>query len=264
MRVSSVLAFIVVACAVVPARAAEPSPSEQNVSVNLDVLPIPLPRPKPTAAEMRPLAQARPRPKPAMDAAVASAAVVATPMAPIPDAPMPRWKPAIDGAAVQDAVVAPVESPAAIKAAAVPPAQPTLPVSLVKPTTDETFPVEITGIPEDPNASRTPIDPTAGFAVMSRVRFPKGASDIPATAHPALDTIAERLLTSHVRVRLAAFSGKAGGDDSDARRLSLARALAIRAYLVSKGVPVERMDVLAFGGPPNGSTDRVDVLVRGI
>ena len=51
---------------------------------------------------------------------------------------------------------------------------------------------------------------------------------------------------------------------SEARRLSLARALAIRSYLVSKGVPVNRVDVLAFGGATDGVSDRVDVLVRGI
>jgi outer membrane protein OmpA-like peptidoglycan-associated protein len=262
MRVSSVLAFVVVACAAVPVRAAELSADETNVNVNMGALPIPMPRPKPTDAEMRPLAQARPRPKPALDAILQSASAVA--MSPIPDAPMPRWKPTIDGTAVEAAVASPLETPAATKAAAVPPAQPALPVALVKPTTDETFPVEITGVPEDPNAALTPVDPTAGFAVLSRVRFPRGASDIPAQAHAALDDLAARLLASNYRVRLAGFSGKAGGDTSEARRLSLARALAIRTYLVGKGVPVERVDVLAFGGATKGTTDRVDVLVRGI
>jgi outer membrane protein OmpA-like peptidoglycan-associated protein len=79
-----------------------------------------------------------------------------------------------------------------------------------------------------------------------------------------LDALAQRLLTSRERVRLAAFSGRKGDLSSEARRLSLARALAVRAYLVSKGVPVERVDVLAFGGPSEGISDRVDVLVRGI
>lgn len=256
MRVSSVLALVVVACAVAPVRAAEPAGSDSSVDVNLGALPIPMPRPKPTPEEMRPLAQARPRPKPALDVATevaepATAEPTITASA-VADVPLPRLKPALDSTA------------AAMPAAtAVPPAQPVLPTALVKPVTDETFPVEITGVPFDPNASRTPVDPTAGFAVLSRVRFPRGASDIPETAHAALDELAARLIASNYRVRLAGFSGKAGGDTSEARRLSLARALAIRSYLVAKGVPLERVDVLAFGGATKGTTDRVDVLVRG-
>lgn len=255
MRVSSVLALVVVACTVAPVRAAEPAGSESSVDVNLGALPIPMPRPKPTPEEMRPLAQARPRPKPAFDALTAVTEATAPEptitASTVADVPLPRLKPAPDAGA------------AAIPAAAPPAAQPVLPTTLVKPVTDETFPVEITGVPHDPNASRTPVDPTAGFAVLSRVRFPRGASDIPQSAHAALDELAARLIAANYRVRLAGFSGKAGGDTSEARRLSLARALAIRGYLVAKGVPLERVDVLAFGGATKGTTDRVDVLVRG-
>ena len=46
------------------------------------------------------------------------------------------------------------------------------------------------------------------------------------------------------------------------KRLSLERALAVRTYLVSKGVSVNRVDVLAFGGSTDGTPDRVDVLIR--
>jgi outer membrane protein OmpA-like peptidoglycan-associated protein len=256
MRVSSVLALVVVACAVAPVRAAEPAGSESSVDVNLGALPIPMPRPKPSPEEMRPLAQARPRPKPVFDALAevteATAAEPTITASAVADVPLPRLKPTLDvGGAAMPA------------AAAAPPAQPVLPTTLVKPVTDETFPVEITGVPHDPNASRTPVDPTAGFAVLSRVRFPRGASDIPPSAHAALDELATRLIAANYRVRLAGFSGKAGGDTSEARRLSLARALAIRSYLVAKGVPLERVDVLAFGGATKGTTDRVDVLVRG-
>jgi outer membrane protein OmpA-like peptidoglycan-associated protein len=65
-------------------------------------------------------------------------------------------------------------------------------------------------------------------------------------------------------VRLAAFSGQPGDASSDAHRLSLARGLAVRTYLVGKGVPVDRVDVLAYGGSTAGAPDRVDVLVRAL
>ena len=100
--------------------------------------------------------------------------------------------------------------------------------------------------------------------MLSRVRFSNGKTEIPAQAQATLDVLVQRLLTSRERVRLAGFSGKAGDYSSGARRLSLARALAIRTYLVSKGVAVDRVDVLAFGGASDGISDRVDVLVRGI
>ncbi|MDD4617439.1 MAG: OmpA family protein, partial [Alphaproteobacteria bacterium] len=45
-------------------------------------------------------------------------------------------------------------------------------------------------------------------------------------------------------------------------RLSLARALAIRSYLTSKGIPEGRIDVQAEGASaPTGYPDRVDIKV---
>jgi outer membrane protein OmpA-like peptidoglycan-associated protein len=267
MRVSSVLAFLVAVCAAAPVQAADTS----NVTVNLEALPVPMPRWKPTIDELRPLAQARPRPKPTLEerATVVEADVVPGTAAPASAIPIPRQKPDISGTAA-------LAQPAALPSAAEPqtppqapavktPPRPAAPVTIVTgPTTDETFPLEITGVAEDPLGPRKVVNPLEGFAVLSRVRFPKGQSEISAQAQGALDALAARLMTSRERVRLAAFSGKAGVDSSEARRLSLARALAIRKYLVSRGVPVERVDVLAFGGPSEGTTDRVDVLVRGI
>lgn len=269
MRVSRVLAFVVFACVCLPARAADPARATSNVTVNLDALPVPMPRFKPSQDEMRPLAQSRPRPKPGImapipDDASAEEEPVASAPALTASIPVPRAKPAEMISAAPAA--APVgEPPPQTAQPAASPRAPEVPVAIVgKPVTDETFPVEITGTPYDPDATRAPVDPTAGFAILSRVRFSKTGSTLSPQAHAALDGLAARLLSSRERVRLAAFSGKVGGDSSEARRLSLTRALAIRTYLVSKGVPIERVDVLAFGGPPEGVSDRVDVLVRGI
>lgn len=269
MRVSWVLAFVVFACVCLPARAADPARASSNVTVNLDALPVPMPRFKPSQDEMRPLAQSRPRPKPGImapipDDAPAEAEAIPVAQTVSVSVPTPRAKPVELIAAVSPAVAPVVPSPPPAQPAP-PPPPPAVPVAIVsKPVTDETFPVEITGTPYDPDATRTPIDPTAGFAILSRVRFSRTGSTLSPQAHAALDSLAARLLSSRERVRLAAFSGKIGGDSSEARRLSLTRALAIRTYLVSKGVPIERVDVLAFGGPPEGVSDRVDVLVRGI
>jgi outer membrane protein OmpA-like peptidoglycan-associated protein len=258
MRVSLVLASFVVLCAAASAQGDGASSGSSNVTINMDALPIPMPRPKPSPEEMRPLAQARPRPKPDIEN---GAAVV------VPDAPTPREKPE----ELEVAAVGPTQVPAALPAAkshadevqpATPPANPVVPVTIVEtPTTDTSIGVEITGVAADP--FKKAVNPLEGFAVLSRVRFSNGKADVPAQARAVLDGLAQRLLASSERVRLAAFSGRAGDLSSEARRLSLARALAVRSYLVAKGVPVERVDVLAFGGAIDGVSDRVDVLVRG-
>jgi len=257
MRVSLVLASFVVACAAALAQDGRPSANPSPVTNNLDALPVPMPRPKPTPEEMRPLAQARPRPKPAFESIDAVDAGLDT-------TPTPQPKPDIAVAAVapaqppvQTQAKPPAETPAAKQHAA------EVPVEILgTPTTDDSIGVEITGIAADP--FKKPVNPLEGFAVMSRVRFSTGKSDVTAQARAALDGLAQRLLSTSVRVRLAAFSGRAGDLSSESRRLSLARALAVRSYLVSKGVPVERVVVLAFGGATEGVSDRVDVLVRGI
>ena len=233
-----------------------PLADDSGVVVNLEALPIALPRFKPSPDELRPMSQVRPRPKPTPEMlaaeAVAQTAVIAV-------VPLPRAKPAIEVAESAAPPVPEAPTPAA------PPLRPAAPVTIVSaPTTDTSIGVEIRGVAQDPFASNKPINPIEGFAVLSRVRFSNGKTELPRQARNVLDPVVQRLLTSHERVRLAAFSGKAGDFSSDARRLSLARALAIRTYLVSKGVAVDRVDVLAFGGATDGISDRVDVLVRGI
>lgn len=273
MRVSLVFASVLVACGAAQAQGTlTPAPDQTGVTVNFDALPIPTPRWKPSPDEIRPLAQARPRWKPSADASE-STALAETPAA--ADVATPQVKPAEVAAAPSaalrtssplsppppTAVPAPSLTPAESQTLALKP-RPQVPVTIVAPPPPNTFPVEISGqAAVDPNARN--IDPTDGFAILSRVRFTNGTASIPAQAVPTLDSLAERLLTSSERVRLAAFSGKAGDFSSTARRLSLQRALAVRAYLVGKGVPVERVDVLAFGGATDGISDRVDVLARG-
>jgi outer membrane protein OmpA-like peptidoglycan-associated protein len=65
------------------------------------------------------------------------------------------------------------------------------------------------------------------------------------------------------RIQLEAYGGARGDKSSDARRLSLKRALAIRQLLIDNGVPSNRIDVRAMGGATDqGEADRVDVYVR--
>jgi outer membrane protein OmpA-like peptidoglycan-associated protein len=65
------------------------------------------------------------------------------------------------------------------------------------------------------------------------------------------------------RVQLQGFGGERGDKSSDARRIALKRALAIRQLLIDNGVPANRIDVRAMGGVTDGGEpDRVDIYVR--
>ncbi|MDD5586428.1 MAG: OmpA family protein, partial [Alphaproteobacteria bacterium] len=100
---------------------------------------------------------------------------------------------------------------------------------------------------------------------VSSVSFDRGSETIDKDIASTLDKLAA-VLKKHggARITLNAYAG-ANGDISprEARRLSLARALAVRDYLTSKGVPSARIDVRALGANvPSGDMDRVDVKVN--
>lgn len=65
------------------------------------------------------------------------------------------------------------------------------------------------------------------------------------------------------QIELEAFGGAPGDKSSDARRIALKRALAIRQLLIDNGVPSNRIITRAMGGiTDSGEPDRVDIYVR--
>jgi outer membrane protein OmpA-like peptidoglycan-associated protein len=127
------------------------------------------------------------------------------------------------------------------------------------------IPASLSPAPSMQQSKRQPLD-HAGLTKRSEIVFTEGAVD------PTPDTITDLrklaidltgVLRGTGRVELEAFGGPPGDKSSDARRLSLKRALAVRALLIESGVPAERIDVRALGGANDGGTpDRVDVFVR--
>lgn len=108
---------------------------------------------------------------------------------------------------------------------------------------------------------------SANLTKRSVILFAKEATDPAEGALGALKFLAGDLnaamTTAAARVELQAFGGARGDKGSDARRLSLKRALAIRQVLIDDGVSPDRIDVRAMGGSDDsGPTDRVDVYVR--
>jgi len=116
-------------------------------------------------------------------------------------------------------------------------------------------------------APSAPSSDTAGLTKRSVILFAKDASDPAEGALGAIKFLAADLNAAMTRpssrVELQAFGGGKGDKGSDARRLSLRRALAIRQVLINDGVSPDRIDVRAMGGAEDsGPADRVDVYVR--
>jgi len=108
---------------------------------------------------------------------------------------------------------------------------------------------------------------TAGLSKRSVILFAPQAADPAESALGAIKFLAGDLnsaMTSAAsRVQIQAYGGNRGDKGSDARRLSLKRALAIRQVLIDDGVAAERIDVRAMGGVDDkGPADRVDVFVK--
>ena len=122
-----------------------------------------------------------------------------------------------------------------------------------------------------PPAKSAPAKPApssdAGLVKRSVILFAKDAPDPAEGALGAIKFLATDLNAAMTRpssrIELQAFGGPKGDKGSDARRLSLKRALAIRQVLIDDGVSPDRIDVRAMGGADDtGPLDRVDVFVR--
>jgi len=107
-----------------------------------------------------------------------------------------------------------------------------------------------------------------GLARQAVILFGQGATALSANDSARLTDLAPGLnaaLTGGAsRIELVGYGGQPGEKDSDSRRLSLKRAIAVRQALIGAGLPANRIDVRALGGvEDNGATDRVDIFVKG-
>lgn len=187
----------------------------------------PVPMPSISTSEPLPLAEPAPRPmvtaEPAPPPAPEPVVTAAAPE------PMPAPEPA--------APPAPAPAPA-VEAAPPPPPQPqvaALPPATAKAAPSDRLRIEFSG---------------------DSVNLPKGARD-------RLVALAGNLLEDEsLRAQVKAYASGSSGSASAARRLSLSRALAVRALLIEEGVRSTRIDVRALGNrSEDGPPERVDVLV---
>lgn len=231
----------------------EPAASE-TAALEPNARPLPPAPPKP-GGEAEPPAASESESAPASDAEALPATTGAeepessgdatepSPVA-VADAERPVPKPAPPKPAVTD------EVPLATAETPLPPPTPELPSSAEEPTSEQV----IASLPEEPVS-------VANDAL--RIPFGEGGADIPGSALQPLQELAARMSREPtLRVQLFAFATGTQETASQARRLSLSRALAVRAVLIDAGVRSTRMDVRALGANTNEApTDRVDVLV---
>jgi outer membrane protein OmpA-like peptidoglycan-associated protein len=108
-----------------------------------------------------------------------------------------------------------------------------------------------------PPASESPAEEQ-----LARVSFGADSDDLDAGATEQLKSVVAYLEANpDARIQLLAYAAGSDSEVLKARRLSLARALSVRKYLVDAGIGSRRMDVRAQGNKAGeGPADRVDIV----
>lgn len=217
-------------------RAARPSQPEPPPPPPVLSEAPPAPPPAPVAEAPRPAAP----PPPAVPSRQAAAPNAAPPAAP-PPAANPAPEPPPPPPALAERAPAPPPPPA-------PPARPAAPAAAAPGPQVATAPA--TGAPRADN--------------RLRLLFDGSSSDLSDSAKQQLQQLAGELTKqSGTRIQLLAYAEGTPTTLSQARRLSLDRALTVRSYLANQGVNTTRIDVRALGNQTEkgAPANRVDLLV---
>ncbi|CAN5718949.1 OmpA family protein [soil metagenome] len=103
------------------------------------------------------------------------------------------------------------------------------------------------GVEVDAEGCQVLFEPTRKTLILEGVNFETGQSTITPESETILNGVAESLVANDtIRVQVTGHTDNTGGLALN-RRLSRARAEAVRAYLVSRGVAEDRLTVRGFG-----------------
>lgn len=178
-------------------------------------------------------------------------------VAPPPPAPavveMPAVPPPPAPVVATPAPPAPAPTPAAPPAPAVATAPPAPPPPAVA-TPAPSPPPKVASVAPPPPPGPTPAAP-APAAMLTSVPFTPQSAEIGPAARAELDRVAQNSKSMR-GIELRAYAS--GSDPTEARKIALARALAVRSYLIDQNVRT-RIEVGAFAST-NGGGERVDVL----
>jgi outer membrane protein OmpA-like peptidoglycan-associated protein len=104
--------------------------------------------------------------------------------------------------------------------------------------------------------------PSAQPSRTLRVDFAPGQSDLTPPEAGAVAGLGQEVpKDGAVRVEVLAYAPATQGDASAARRLSLARALAVRSALAEAGVPIGSITLRALGSPPTEQAGAADTAI---
>jgi len=208
---------------------------------------------RPPAPGMRPAAPTRSAAQEPSRPAFGSPQPLASVPAPMASAAPPPPPPRV--AAAPPPAAPPVAAPPPPRVAAAAP-----PVAVPPPA-----PAAAPPPPAPQTAARPPSAslPAAPVGAGPRLVFGAGSSELPAGADATLKDMAQRLNADEaLRLQVVAYADGTPEQASQARRLSLSRALTVRSYLISQGVRSTRIDVRALGSrATDGPPDRVDLLI---
>ena len=238
-----------------PAPPAPPAPAEPKaVTPAPEPAPPPAPPPAPKAPE--PQVAAQPEPSEAAEAPPPPS-TLAEELTQKPAPAEPGQEPAAVAKAEPAAAPEPVVQPAA------PPPAPPPAAAAPPPAESEPPPPPAESLTSGPavEPQTAALPPAAALAEQIRVLFRDGSAELSDDAKRRLSAVATALQeNTPVRIQLLAYAKASSEGTSRARRLSLSRALAVRAYLIEKGVRSTRMDVRALGDKIGGGpADRVDI-----
>jgi outer membrane protein OmpA-like peptidoglycan-associated protein len=159
----------------------------------------------------------------------------------------------------------PTRSAAAPVAPPPPPAPPPAAPAIKPPPAQKAVSQPVTPAPKQTASLPPQTGPSGSLAAGQQFRLTFGAGNaaVENAAGTQLDNIAKSLKGNEaLRLQLLAYSGGATQTPSQARRLSLSRALAVRSRLIKQGIRSTRIDVRALGNKSEGGPpDRVDVIV---
>ena len=204
------------------------------------------------AAPARPKVAKRPPPKPRVTAP-AVPKVAAVPKAPV--APPPRPAPPAPPVAAPPVAAPATPPPTAATTPSPPPAiNPPRPAVKAPPPPPQQS-AALTSRPAPTGA----LKPGQQF----RLGFDSGSAAISGGTETQLDGVAKSMKQDgNLRLQLLAYAGGGAQTPSQARRLSLSRALAVRSKLIEKGIRSTRINVRALGNKSEGGPpDRVDIII---
>jgi len=145
------------------------------------------------------------------------------------------------------------------------------PADVPEQTVEEPAPAEVQAAPEaedvapaqEPETQSAALTPNDEGAPSLRIEFEDESSDLPGGAGAGLAEVVGLLSENESRrLVIYAYADGAGKTESQARRLSLSRALAVRRYLVENGIRGTRAEIRALGQKAeDGPIDRVDLVV---